>query len=128
MKSSNLINLEFRIKSPVTIEYFCERNDYSVFKKFVDLEKFDKVEYPKKLIEEDERRERGWRGKNPLSPTSHTSQAIRIIKIHLQVYRNKINKLRIKKIMMINRKFNRKQIKIALFKKSQNRWIVKKVL
>ena len=52
----------------------------------------------------------------------------RNIKIHLQTYRNKINKLRIKKIMMINLKFNKKQIKIALFKKSQNRRIVKKVL
>ena len=30
----------------------CERNDYLILKKFVDLEKFDKVEYPKKFIEE----------------------------------------------------------------------------
>ena len=50
-KSPNLINLEFRIKSADTIESLCERNDYSIFKKFVDLDKFDKVEYPERLIE-----------------------------------------------------------------------------
>ena len=45
-QNPNLINLEFKLRSPDSIEALCERNDYSIFKKIFDLDKLEeKIEY-----------------------------------------------------------------------------------
>jgi Leucine-rich repeat (LRR) protein len=51
-KTPNLVNLEFRIKNPDSIEALCQRNDYSTFKKMFDLDRLElKVDNPKEFIE-----------------------------------------------------------------------------
>ena len=51
-QNSNLINLEFKIRSADSIVALCERNDYSIFKKMFDFEKLEKkIDNPKQFIE-----------------------------------------------------------------------------